>query len=105
MFGGKLGQASPQNRACILLLHRDFGIITGILNRACGLVVELLIWSLSQGREGLVSSNRQQPCRNLRSSFETVRRAPDIQEHVVDQVLRTARVAHKSEDEAINTHV
>src|SRR5436305_12193446 len=100
MFSGKLGQALPQNLARIRLLHLGFRIITGILNRACSRFVELLVWSLSQGREGLVSSDRQQPSRNLRSCFELVSCTPDIQEHVVDQVFRSARIAHKSEDEA-----
>src|SRR6185312_10808692 len=105
MFRRKLRQAFPQNFAGILLLHRDFWIITGILDRTCGLVVQFLVRSLSQGREGLVSRDRQEPCRNLRPCFETVGLAPDVQEHLTDQVFRPAWIAHKSEDEPIDTYM
>src|SRR5258705_142587 len=105
MFRRELCQALPQNDTRILLLHRDFWIITGILDRLRGLVVQFLVRSLSQGREGLVSGDRQQPRRNLRPCFETVGLAPDVEEHLTDQVFCPAWLAYETEDEPVNAHM
>src|ERR1043165_9708935 len=105
MFRRELCQALPQNDAGILLLHRDFRIITWILDRLCSLVVLFLFRSLSQGREGLVSLDRQQPRRNLRPGFETVGLTPDVQEHLTDQVFCPAWLAHQTEDEPVDAHM
>ncbi len=76
-----------------------------ILDRLRRLIVQFFVRSLAQSREGFVSGDRQEPCRNLRPCFETVRLTPDVEKHFTDQVFCPAWFAYEPQDEPVDTDV
>ena len=56
-------------------------------------------------RDGLEAGNRQQPGRDLRSSFEVLCVSPSLEEHLVDDFLCRRLIADKAHDEAEDAHM
>src|SRR5438552_10933322 len=58
MFRRKSRKALPDHCTLVLLLQRGPGIVRRILDRACGLFVQLLVRSTPERREGLEARDR-----------------------------------------------
>src|SRR5262249_6886995 len=61
MFRRKSRKALPDHCTLVLLLQRGPGIVRRILDRACGLFVQLLVRPAPERREGLEARNGQHP--------------------------------------------
>src|SRR5262249_46801030 len=89
----------------IFLSEKKLGIVGGIRHGPRKLVVQLdrpFHLGSATRRQRLVPRDGQQPGRNRRAPFERTRLAPDVQEHVAQEVLGQALIAHKANEPAID---
>src|SRR6185312_14836837 len=86
-------------------IERSFRRVGFIRNFAHVFLIDVLEPALPQRGQRLETGDRQQPGRDLRAALELGRRAPDIEEHLTDQVFRHAGVADDPHDEAVNPHI
>jgi hypothetical protein len=56
-------------------------------------------------RQRLEARNRQEPSRNLRTTFEPIGLAPDVDEDLANEVLGSASVGDQSGDEVIKPYI
>src|SRR5258707_6449484 len=99
MFRRQCGQALAQRYTGILLLHRHFRIVGGVLDRICGLVVQFNVLPAPKRRQGLESRNSQEPGRNGGSAFEFASLAPQIEENLADEIFRNLFIPHEPKPE------
>src|SRR6516165_1032355 len=102
---GKPGQALLDDRIAILGTYDGLRIVGSVLDGCRHVVIEVLVSSAAQRGERLVSRNREQPSRNLRLRFESLGLAPDVQEHLADEVLGQPLIPGQAEDEAVHAHI
>src|SRR5262249_54990787 len=71
MFRRKARKALPEHYTLVLLLQDGPGIVRRILDRACGLFVQLLVRPAPERREGLEAGDGQHPTRAPRTPART----------------------------------
>src|SRR5262249_2802080 len=105
MFRRKSRKALPDHCALVLLLQRGGGIVRRILDRACGLFVQLLVGPAPERREGLEARDGQHPRRHRRTPFEPASLTPHVEKYLADHVLRGSLIANETNDEPKHPHV
>ena len=75
------------------------------LDRLRRLLVQSVLSPLAQERQRLEPRDRDEPSRNGASAFKPARLAPDIQEHVPDDVFRRHLVTQQAKHEAVDPHM
>ncbi|KTT92367.1 hypothetical protein NS44R_14600 [Mammaliicoccus sciuri] len=101
----QLGDASAQDLAGGGAIERGFRRIGAVGDLQHVVLVDVLVLALAQRGQRLEAGDREQPGRDLRAAFELGRGAPDVQEHLADQVLGHGGVAHHAQHEAVNPDV
>ena len=97
----QLRQALADDRAASRLVSRRFRIVRGIFDARGRVLIQRLVDPAPDRGERLVSRNRQQPCRNSAFFLEPTGGAPDIEEHVADEVLGQARISCEAEGKTV----
>src|SRR5262245_12080461 len=105
MFRRKARKALPDHCTLVLLLQRGGGIVRRILDRACGLFVQLLVRPTPKRRDGLESGDGQHPRGHRRAPFEPTSLTPQVEKHLADHVLRRGLIPNETYYEPKHTHV
>src|SRR5215467_270903 len=105
MFRRKSRKALSDHCTLVLLLQRGGGIVRRILDRGCGLFVQLLVRPAPERREGLEARNGQHPRRYRRTPFEPTSLPPHVEKHLADQVLRCGLVPYETHHEPKHSYV
>src|SRR5262249_60004451 len=105
MFRRKSCKALPEHCTLVLLLQHGGGIVRWILDRACGLFVQLLVRPAPERREGFEARDGQHPRRYRRTPFEPTSLPPHVEKHLADQVLRRGLIPNEPYYEPKHAHV
>ena len=96
----QLVHAGLQRAVLFLAIKRCVRRVSGIGDIEDIVSIDTLVCALSQKGERLESGDRDKPGENSRATFEPVCGAPDIQEHLTDDILRNCRIANDPMDKA-----
>jgi hypothetical protein len=91
-----LREADAQLCAAVPIENHFFGRVGGVLDQFHGHLVKLGIPAPMKRRQRLEARNRQDPSRNLRTTFEAINLAPDIDEDLASEVLGSAGVGDQA---------
>src|SRR5262245_4789660 len=105
MFRRKSSEALSQQCTLVLLLQRSCGIVRQIFDRRCSLLVQLIVPSAPERRNGLEARDRQQPGRYRRAPFEPASLTPHVEKYLADHVLRGSLIANETNDEPKHPHM
>ena len=105
MNGGKPRQTLPHNHAAVLLLRYRLRIIGAVRDRVGRALIELLLRTNSQYREGFVAGDGQDPSGNPGLGFETIGLAPHVEKDLVNDVLGRHGIAGEPQHETVDPHL
>ena len=83
------------------LLQHDLRIVRGIRDGRRNLLVQFRLDPAAARRERLVAGDRQQPGRHRRACLEGAGLAPDVEEHVAQEIFGQRFVVNQSQQPAI----
>jgi hypothetical protein len=85
----QLIHAGAQGTIRFPALKRNFRRVSGIGNSKHIVLIDVLVRALPQEGDRPEASDRQQPCGNSRATFKPVCGAPDIEEHLTDDIVHS----------------